>query len=796
MPLIPGSVSDPNVPGLGAALDLDSLFEILGSRLPECREGLALVEGRAMDVQYTPGEGAQVLWKIRAHDAATGRTGRQLIVARALGTHEPMPAEPTQLIERYRELRANKAMIREMPFLTPWLPVPEAHLVVYAFPLDPLMPSLMTVGSPASMRIALQRVWKARGSKVRRIRVDTLSYTPGARAAMQYEVLAEDRETTVPELRRLVGKLDVRRPPARLFAGHWAVWRRTFGQVSIAPPVGYVAVAQLSLQEFLTGTRLSDIESEGQLVGGVRQAARSLAKVHRLNLPLLRHRNIDKEMRSVERWSDVLTGLRPAQSARIETLGRRLREQLSARMRISATIHADFHLANILVDKHGVTLIDWDQVAHGDPMLDVGRFLASLRVTSLRINGTLAGLSAVEEAFLETYLRQSGDDEKRARLFEAASLLTAAAAPFRLQREGWQDYADLMIDEVERVLDLSQRGPQIAGTAVDFKRRIPFNDRPAWATDRVYAQALLVPIVHAAYGDDIELTECKPMVTEAGRSSLHMRWTIKGYKGDERWRQPIEAIGFPDTSGRSILQRLRSTYRIAGENPASLQTVRPLGLLSPLSLLAFEPAGGDALDKLLSTEREEAALTATAQALAAFQKLDIPLSRVREARRVIRPVVKLIKAFVRSNHGLSGQVGEMLVVITSLLAERDAHLTPALVPFTARQVRVDGARVTGSPVHDVLLTDPLYNPATLLTELALRALERGVGQSAVTHFRSTYLATSNESEHHLAAWEALLLLRAISVKAARDPHCKVLPAILESASSLVEKMAEAGVGEA
>src|SRR5688572_4050089 len=193
-------ISDSSLPGIATALDLDVLFAAMREVSPDIRDRLELIDGRAMDVQYTPGVGAQVLWKLRVHDQSTGRTGRQLITARVFRGDEQLPVEPTELLAKYAELRRSRVMLREMPLAKAWLPIPSASLVVHAFPVDPDLPSLMTIGSPAAMKVALGRAWRARGARVRRVTVDTLSYTPGARAAMRYEVLAEDRETALPEL--------------------------------------------------------------------------------------------------------------------------------------------------------------------------------------------------------------------------------------------------------------------------------------------------------------------------------------------------------------------------------------------------------------------------------------------------------------------------------------------------------------------------------------------------------------------------------------------------------------------
>jgi len=780
------SPPDPAVPGLGFALRADSLFELLTDRLHECRDGVRFLDGRLVDVQYTPGVGAHVLWKIRAYDPDTGRTGRQLVFVRALRVDEPIPAAPVELISKYRDLRASNGMARGMPFRTPWLVAQDARVIVHAFPLDPAMPSLLNIAHPEAMRVALQHLWQARGARVRRVHVDTLSYTPGARAALQYEVLGEDAGSQLPELRRLVGKIDARRPPSRLFAGHWAVWRAGSGRVCIAPPVGYVAVARLSLQEFLTGKRLSEITEIGELKGRVRKAAHAIATVHALEAPVVKHRSVEKEMSNVERWGTVLSQLRPAQATRLDGLSRRLRREVAERMRITATIHADFHLANILTDRNGVTLIDWDQAAHGDPMLDVGRLLASLRVASLRMNGKLDGLAAVGDSFLEAYLAKTDESVPRARLFEAATLLTAAATPFRLQREGWEESADLIIDEVERILDLSLAGPRVAGTPSGFKREIAFSDRPSWATDKVYAQALLVLVVHEAYGTHIEVTETIPRIRSVSQNRIHIQWKLKGFRGEERWSHTVEGVGFPETSGRNSLHRLEHAHAAAAKDPSAVQVPRPLGRIAPLSLLVFEPPRGERFISLLGTNRESASVDALALALARFHSLDLQLTKDRSSARVFASLTRRVRALAQSGHPAADSARELLSALSLLFDGMSERRAPTVLPFSLKSLRVTDAGFATSPVHDVVMANPLLNVASLIAELTCNALEREAPQTAADRFRSSYRDASGVSGADLAIWEAVLLLRLGCVIALRDPRSPLSQSMIDIARERLE----------
>ena len=769
---------DHTVPGLAVAMSRETLMEVLAGHLPECRDGAAIVDLRVVDVQYTPGAHAQVLWKLHLQDQANGRTGRQLIFVKALRRDDPAPAEPQALIRRYAAIRAQRGMDRELPLRTPWLFVPAAKILVHAFPLDPLLPQLLDAVDPQAMKAALHRAWQPRQVRVRRVRCETLAYTPEARAAVRYEVLSEHKETCLPEIRRLVGKLDVKRSPSRLFAGHWAVWRASVGRVSIAPPAGYVSAARLSLQELVNGTRLTDVAERGTFIGLVRETARAIAHVHSLQLPLLTVRDVEKEMRTVDRWIDVLTRLRPSQAARLAVIGPRLRRELADRLRITGAVHGDFHLANVMADEHGITIIDWDQVAHGDPMVDVGRVLASLRVSSLRVHGTIDGFADVEEHFLRNYLAATGDDERRVRLFEAVALLVAAAAPFRLQRDGWEQGAELMLDEVARTLELSTAGARIAGTPRDVTPAIAFAERVRWAVDRPYAQALLVPIVHETYGADIEVTECTPQVAELRRSRLHVRWVVKGYRGKQRWRGSLDGAGFRDDSGRGRLRRLHLAAGETARHPDALQLPRVAGHLAPLSMIVFAPPAGEPLTRILGTQREGEAIRALAGALAAFHALPIDTGKERSTARDLRSTRIRVDRLADLQPLAARSVRSVFARVEARLAAIGERRAPTPIGLSLAAVRINGSAAGVSLAEDVRAAEPLMVVGDLLAQLTIQAMERDEAPAAAVLLRRAYADAAGCSDDELRQFETLRLLARACRLAAKTPSDPVVARII------------------
>jgi len=446
---------DPAIPSLVTALDQNAVLEMLHRALAERGVALDSIRLKIRDVQYKPGVHCRLLYKIKFRNPQTGRTVRQLLSVQLLRTDESVPSPSQELLARYKALGE-----RVIP--TPMLYLPKARMVLYAFPIDTSLPSLFDAIDRATMKQHLNRIWTQRKVRVRKVKVRLLGYTPQARAAFLYEVLREVKDTGLQEVRQLVGKIHAYKQAAKLFADAWALGRAANGRVCIATPVGYITSSNMTLQEKIEANRLAEFAGSQAFVNMVRQAAQAIASVHGLSFPQSSLRTPQKETQVLDRWANVLAAICPDQARRIERLRSRLAQEIEARVQMAGPVHGDFHPGNILTDGDHITLIDWDELAYGDPLVDVGRFLASLRVSALRVSASPEGLVDAEDAFLDEYLTLSQVDEKRVRLFEAISLLVAAGAPFRLQRPGWEEQTSLLIEEAERVWRKAEVQPRRA----------------------------------------------------------------------------------------------------------------------------------------------------------------------------------------------------------------------------------------------------------------------------------------------------------------------------------------------
>jgi streptomycin 6-kinase len=772
------TVRDDRLPGLATVLDPPAFGALLDRRLRLHDPAMTVSDVRVFDVQHGESSAA-VLLRVHLRSERFSRTRKQRLFVRVASPGEPLPELSPDRLARYDERRRSAAG-EDSPMPIGSLALDELGAVVYAYPLDPVLTSLVDVTDPRYVATSLNDMWRSRGVKVREVRVETLAYTPTMRAALRYEVLSESRELGLPEIRHLVGKLQLLRSPARLFAGHWAVWRATLGRLRIAPPVGYLAVDSLSLQEVVRGERLSDLADRGDFVKSVRQAARSIAGVHELSLPLEGVRGAPSETRSVRRWLDVLRRIRPQLAARIDRLETRLVAELEARTRTVAPVHSDFHLANVLVDEDGVVLIDWDQVAIGDPASDVGRFLGALRVAALRIAGRSDALDETAAAFVEAYLETREEDLRQIRLFETVGLVVAAASPFRLQRDGWEEGAEAMVEQAERALAESIRHPPAGPPAPPA--RLSEAERLGWATDPVFAQALLVPPLRAAYGDQLEILRCYPESPATEGSFERLRWRLAGRLGTEPWRTTVEGFALSERARAGVIRRLDALLEALADQPDTLRLPRPLAHLEPLGMALVEPPADPPPVPFELPSHDGADEAAIGRALGLTQRAAVELGREHGSDRELDTVGRRLRALANGEHPATDELAALFGAIEARLVAEPAPNAVVLRGLHLRKLRRLGDRVGAVALRDVAVGPRPLTVAALLAELAAE----GAGEPAREALRAAWLAAVGASRAELAPFEALALVRRAAETALSDPASADLEPLVAAARDGLE----------
>ncbi|HUF68842.1 MAG TPA: phosphotransferase [Longimicrobiales bacterium] len=769
---------DPMFPTLAAALDTDAVLEQLVRELPELRDELEPVALSASDVRYEPGRRCELLFRLKARVGRTGRTATQLLAATIVPEGKTPAAVPQALLERYA--RHEDRLLR-----TPTVYLDSMRMAVRAFPLDPELPWLFDALQADVAALWLDRTWRERKARVRRVRPELLGYTPGARAALSMEVHAEARSTREPELRHLIAKMHAKKDAARLFAGSWAVWRAARGRVSLAPPVGFSSALNLSLQERVAGERLGGLAGETAFRRRMRETARAIATLHAIEIPLPTRRKPGEEAGVVLRWSAVLAAIRPDLAHRIEALRDQLVGALETRVELKGPVHGDFHHTNVLVDGDRITIIDLDEMALGDPALDVGRFMASTRIPSLRTFGTTDGLEESREEFLEEYMRRNPEDQRRVRLFEAASLFTSAASAFRIQRAGWYDEVELLLADAERVASLAGAGARAAASPVEVAAYKPTADPSAWLADRLYMRAALASEIDRTYG--AHLTSCRVVSTSGDGDRFE--YDLAGWVDDAKWKLRVEAHR-TEAGGAGLLQRLERLHDALRDVPGAPGLPRPIGFIRALSAMVFEAAPrGTTLAALLGTPDGLRAAGVLGTALATLHGSHVELPRARTLEWELKRIRRRIEQARRVDVRLAHRAEALHTEVERRSGETPGRVGPVLRVIHPQHVLWQGSRVAFDRVEDVILSHPLIDAGDFLARVELTGLRqnrRAAAGEAAAAFRSEYHAAGGLDLDRCAPVEAATLIRLACSQLVRASGAEAAGQLLDRAEEVLE----------
>ena len=308
------------------------------------------------------------------------------------------------------------------------------------FPNDRHLPGLVDAACPDTALELINRHVLA--VPVRRVRVEVVRYRPGSRAVLRHSIgnvtfyVRAMRPAAVAPLvaaAELIGHSDFVVP--RL-AGHWAeggvVW------LSRIPGTNLRRYIRRGGQPD-PGLILDGLESlwktPNQSDGG---RPFSLNGLYRRAKRILGH--------ATQGDRDATLGLRAAAQAL---------DPFVASWQPTCLAHNDFYDDQMLSLPDGrIALVDFEETGPGEPMLDVGNFLAHLRIQSgLGRDDSAAAITAYHDAFRRAALDRLNWDERELDLREAVCLFRICTSTVRNIRPDWQRRLATGLSLVNEVLD-------------------------------------------------------------------------------------------------------------------------------------------------------------------------------------------------------------------------------------------------------------------------------------------------------------------------------------------------------
>jgi hypothetical protein len=277
--------------------------------------------------------------------------------------------------------------------------VPAWDAVAYLFPEDPTLPALASMVDPMAVTARLAR-FVPMPLDPHGFAPTVLAYLPERRCA----VAAGWR----PRGPAFIGKLQESAAARhRAMQDLWNLPRRRF---RMAEPIDCDAAAGIRWERFVPGRRIDQLIEDIGLESALQELLAGLAQLHQTPIARLRRHGAREILGRLQR--KVLPRVRDSLGA----LGAPC-DEFAARLgryaddlpeRAFGTVHGDFHTANILIAPEGPVLVDLDDLACGDPALDLALLGSRLLLIGLCEPGGAASLAAVVERLPHTYASVGG----------------------------------------------------------------------------------------------------------------------------------------------------------------------------------------------------------------------------------------------------------------------------------------------------------------------------------------------------------------------------------------------------
>lgn len=429
------------LPGLSTALDPDAMVTHL-SRLflggstrhtiDRCRPGHAT---------YLPGGGCLVRYELTITGwGPTLVNGRLFRSPAACSRHLHDRLAPLAIRAPGRALRG--------PFIARVSAVEDLHLAVSRFPIDGELPALIHAADPVMAGRVLRR---ALGSRRGRCRVALGHYGRRNRCVLVYELQGA---STHPE--RIYGKVSVdgrgATADAVIAALHARLPHRPEGaRVTVPRSLGFHPAMGLLLLESVPGSpRLSSLlkamsgarSGSAAIERAVEGCAEVAAALHTSGVTLGPRRSIGRDLAQLGEAAEGVRRIAPPLGAWLNASLTEVEERLIGSRALPACLcHGDFRHSQILFEGDRRALLDFDTVCQAEPALDLGHFLAYLRLSAAK-RPALAHdvVDDLAERFVAAYLAAGGSPGSTPAAVRARVSAFEAVALVRLAVHSWQKF--------------------------------------------------------------------------------------------------------------------------------------------------------------------------------------------------------------------------------------------------------------------------------------------------------------------------------------------------------------------
>ena len=289
--------------------------------------------------------------------------------------------------------------------------IPEVNMLLWAFPYDRKLvhlPKLLDTESLGSyFTIRLSDLELSPSEHIGSVQARVMHYLPECSCMIRYIlILAESDNSIKSQLREIIIYGKNYRDDSGVEA--YSIMRQLAGQTDhFAKPYYYDAETRTLWQSHLPGEPFEWTSALGANPNLIAKVAACIAAFHGCSLDptggSYGFSDIDKQLKAT---CDLAFIANSTLGEQVQAAVHKIRlnhTALNWANTLITPIHLDLKMGNLLISDEGVSLIDMDCVRLGDPLVDIGSFVANLYLNGLRFGSTVAEIDKVVVIFCNEY---------------------------------------------------------------------------------------------------------------------------------------------------------------------------------------------------------------------------------------------------------------------------------------------------------------------------------------------------------------------------------------------------------
>ncbi|MEZ4661180.1 MAG: ABC transporter transmembrane domain-containing protein [Caldilineaceae bacterium] len=456
---------------VGTAFDGDVMQSYLQNVMVDAESNqYRIVRCKPGKASFLAAEGCVLRYSLQLEHVASKERQEALVLARIFDAAEEAEIYVRQrLVPLVAQMRGRPEIA---PFTHPVAFIDDLNMALSVFPIDGELPALIASTDHKQMTAFFQKTLADDGDTpmvVEDCTIEAGHYGRQHRCVLRYEVKGRplNAASDAPQMQQVVyGKIAAddrcKVVGAVLSSLQWRLrevqTQRHFRIPRIRgywPDTGLILLESLPgkpqisemLQARITGEEDAALPSI-MLEEALRDCARVAGALHKVNIQFSETRSFQSELDDLETYMPSVQQFSLALGMQMQHAMRRLQSYAETTTELPVCFsHGDYTYTQLIFDERTCGLVDFDTVCQAEPALDLGQFLAYMRLAARKAEFGLRekggepielDVDALGAQFVETYIRTAGLNAQQAEQLQARVAAYEIISLMRITLHSWQ----------------------------------------------------------------------------------------------------------------------------------------------------------------------------------------------------------------------------------------------------------------------------------------------------------------------------------------------------------------------